>query len=603
MPRFDALRRFVHEDETHLVELTRHFFGRFFDNEFVSQTGESALGVAHVVVLLAAPGFIYFFFLYTAYSQMAELAPGLFDPTSMRDEFIYVCLSMLVIGLLAVLEWDSFFPDRVDFLTLVPLPTRAGSIFLAKASALVVFLFMFAAAVGAPGTLGFPLAASGGTHVTFGGICRWSLVHGLTMAAASTFSFLFFVALEGVLLTVLSYRWFEKASAYLQGGLIASVLMFSLLLPKMVGDLSALLHSSGPLARWLPPLWFLGLYRAMLHYPDPAYLPLARRAVLGVAAVLVISITTYLASYRRHLRRSLEAGEAPPREPRQAGRALRRLIQHTFLREALERVAFSFVFKTILGSRRHRLLFSAYTGVGVALALESAAALLSHNAVITASGRAAIFLSIPLIISFFVLSGTRLIFEIPAEVRANWIFQLTERQTNPALRSGVRKAMIVLGTIPILTLVFPIYALHLSFGEAAAALLLDFLLALILIEVLLLRFRKIPFTCSYLASKSGNFAVWLGCWLMFSSYAYTLARAEDWALRNPAELVAPVALLLLGLWWLRFYNRRFLREGNPLVFEEEPQPAVQTLDLSHSALEHVRGDPGRQQSLPLHWDS
>ncbi|MGA2078422.1 MAG: hypothetical protein ABSH52_33450, partial [Terriglobia bacterium] len=260
MPRFDTLRRFVHEDETHLVELTRHFFGRFFDNEFVSQTGESALGVAHVVVLLAAPGFIYFFFLYTAYSQMAELAPGLFDPTSMRDEFIYVCLSMLVIGLLAVLEWDSFFPDRVDFLTLVPLPTRAGSIFLAKASALVVFLFMFAAAVGAPGTLGFPLAASGGTHVTFGGICRWSLVHGLTMAAASTFSFLFFVALEGVLLTVLSYRWFEKASAYLQGGLIASVLMFSLLLPKMVGDLSALLHSSGPLARWLPPLWFLGLY-------------------------------------------------------------------------------------------------------------------------------------------------------------------------------------------------------------------------------------------------------------------------------------------------------------------------------------------------------
>ena len=77
MPRFDALRRFVHEDETHLVELTRHFFGRFFDNEFVSQTGESTLGVAHFVILLAAPGFIYFFFQYTAYSQMAELAPGL----------------------------------------------------------------------------------------------------------------------------------------------------------------------------------------------------------------------------------------------------------------------------------------------------------------------------------------------------------------------------------------------------------------------------------------------------------------------------------------------------------------------------------------------
>jgi len=602
MPRFDGLRRFVREDETHLVDLTRHFFGRFFDNEFVSQKGESALGVAHFVILLAAPGFIYFFFLYTAYSQMAELAPGLFDPTSMRDEFIYVCLSMLVIGLLAVLEWDTFFPDRVDFLTLIPLPTRAGSIFLAKASALILFLLLFAAAVGAPGALGFPLAASGGTHVTFGGICRWSLVHGITMAAASTFSFLFFVALEGVLLTLLSYRWFEKASAYLQGGLIASLLMFSLFLPRIMGDLSVLLHSHGPLSRWLPPLWFLGLYRAMLHYPDPAYLPLARRAVLGVAAVLVISISTYLASYRRHLRSSLEAGEALPREPWPASRALRRVAQRVFLREALERVAFGFVFKTLLGDRRHRLLFASYTGVGVALALESAAALLSRNTVITASGRAAIYLSFPLVISFFVLSGTRLTFEIPAEVRANWIFQLTERQTNPALFSGVRKAMVVLGTIPVLTLGFPIYALHLSWGEAAAAFLLDCVLALILIELLLLHFRKIPFTCSYLASKSGNLAVWLGCWLAFSSYAYSVARAEDWALRNPVELVVAVALLLSGLWWLRVYNRRFIREGNPLVFEEEPEPAVQTLDLSHSALERGARNAGGQQTLPLRSD-
>ena len=603
MPRFDALRRFVHEDETHLVELTRHFFGRFFDNEFVSQQRESALGVAHFVILLAAPGFIYFFFLYTAYSQMAEFAPGLFDPTSMRDEFIYVCLSMLVIGLLAILEWDSFFPDRLDFLTLVPLPIRAGSIFLAKASALVVFLFMFAAAVGGPGALTFPLAAWGGKHVTFGELCWWSVVHGLTMAAASTFGFLFFVALEGVLLTVLSYRWFEKASAYLQGGLIASVLMFSLLLPRIMGDLSLLLHSHGRLARWLPPLWFLGLYRAMLHYPDPAYLPLARKAVLGVAAVLGISIATYLASYRRHLRRSLEAGELLPRAPWLAGRFLRRLTHRLFLRQTLERVTFSFVIETIIGDRRHRLLFSSYTGVGVALALESAAALLSRDAVVTATGRAAIFLSIPLIISFFVLSGTRLIFEIPAEVRANWIFKLTERQTNPALISGVRKAMIVLGTIPILTLAIPIYALHLGMGEAAAAFLLDCILALILIEVLLLRFRKIPFTCSYLASKSGNFAVWLGCWLMFSSYAYTLAHVEYWALQNPTGLVVSVAFLLVGMGWLRVYNRRFLREGNPLVFEEEPEPVVQTLDLSHSALERGRGDAEQQPRLPLRWNS
>jgi hypothetical protein len=284
------------------------------------------------------------------------------------------------------------------------------------------------------------------------------------------------------------------------------------------------------------------------------------------------------------MRRALEAGEESPGEPWRAGRGLHRLAQQVFLRDPVERAVFSFVFKTVLGGRRHRLLFSAYTGVGMALALESIAALLSHDAAATAADRTAILLSVPLILSFFVLSGTRLVFEIPAEVRANWIFQLTEQQTSPELLSGVRKAMIVLGTIPILTLVFPIYVQHLSFGEAAAAFLVDCILSLILIEVMLLRFRKIPFTCSYLASKSGNFAVWIACWLVFSSYAYTLARAEAWALRHTTELVVSMAFLIAGLSWLRFYNRRFLRQGLRLVFEEEPEPVVQTLDLSHSAL-------------------
>jgi hypothetical protein len=90
---------------------------------------------------------------------------------------------------------------------------------------------------------------------------------------------------------------------------------------------------------------------------------------------------------------------------------------------------------------------------------------------------------------------------------------------------------------------------------------------------------------------------------MFSSYAYSLARLEDWILGHPAELVVSLAILLVGLGWLRVYNRRFQREGNPIVFEEEPEPAVQTLDLSHSALERGGGDAGRQQRLPLRWDS
>ena len=42
---------------------------------------------------------------------------------------------MLVVGLFAVLSWDSTFPDRRDAMVLGPLPVRARTMFLAKVAA------------------------------------------------------------------------------------------------------------------------------------------------------------------------------------------------------------------------------------------------------------------------------------------------------------------------------------------------------------------------------------------------------------------------------------------------------------------------------------
>ena len=44
-------------------------------------------------------------------------------------------------------------------------------------------------------------------------------------------------------------------------------------------------------------------------------------------------------------------------------------------------------------------------------------------------------------------------------------------------------------------------------------------------------------------------------------------------------------VLLFALGWVKFYNQEFLQEDLPLVFSEEREPAVLTLDLSHCALE------------------
>ena len=49
---------------------------------------------------------------------------------------------MLVVGLFAVLSWDSTFPDRRDVLVLAPLPLRPRTLFLAKIAGVATALGM-----------------------------------------------------------------------------------------------------------------------------------------------------------------------------------------------------------------------------------------------------------------------------------------------------------------------------------------------------------------------------------------------------------------------------------------------------------------------------
>jgi hypothetical protein len=55
-------------------------------------------------------------------------------------EHFLIATTMLVVGLFAVLTWDSTFPDRRDVLVLAPLPVRARTLFLAKVVAVATAL-------------------------------------------------------------------------------------------------------------------------------------------------------------------------------------------------------------------------------------------------------------------------------------------------------------------------------------------------------------------------------------------------------------------------------------------------------------------------------
>src|SRR5271165_6008109 len=55
-------------------------------------------------------------------------------------EHFLIATTMLVVGLFAVLSWDSTFPDRRDVMVLAPLPVRARTMFFAKVAAVATAL-------------------------------------------------------------------------------------------------------------------------------------------------------------------------------------------------------------------------------------------------------------------------------------------------------------------------------------------------------------------------------------------------------------------------------------------------------------------------------
>ena len=73
-------------------------------------------------------------------------------------EHFLIATTMLVVGLFAVLRWESTFPDKRDVLVLGPLPVRASTLFLAKVVAVATALGLTLALLHGLAGIAWPLA-------------------------------------------------------------------------------------------------------------------------------------------------------------------------------------------------------------------------------------------------------------------------------------------------------------------------------------------------------------------------------------------------------------------------------------------------------------
>jgi len=393
--------------------LVDHFFRRFFDNDTIQVDGDTQTTVVRALSIVAMPGLLIAFFLQTAY----PLKP-LFRPPWLviEDHYFFVLFSFVVMGAVSIFEWEMLFPDRLDFLVLSPLSLKPMQMLAAKAAALIGFLVLFLIACNLFGTWVLPA-------VSKGDFFRQMYAHAAAVLMAGVFAALLFLALGGVLLCVLDAARFRLISPIMQ---MLSVTLLVLLILHYIqyGDsMEALLSAPLRTARWLPPLWFLGIYEQLLHgdAAQPFAREMARYAIRGTATAALVVLLTYPMAWARMRRMSIEGGshrQGPP------SRWWTRLV-HGVIRRPGERAAFHFIGQTIARNNRYQVYLAMYGGTGLALAVACAVRFRTSGGslqpVLFDEGLHAMM---PLLL-FWVIAGLHTAFAFPLNLPARWVFRIT----------------------------------------------------------------------------------------------------------------------------------------------------------------------------------
>jgi len=132
---------------------------------------------------------------------------------------------------------------------------------------------------------------------------------------------------------------------------------------------------------------------------------------------------------------------------------------------------------------------------------------------------------------------------------------------------------------PLAMVALPVYAL--LFGPETAIVHAAYCspLSPMMIETLLWRLEKLPFTCSYAPGKVPVVALLCGYWLAFMAYTDFMVLMESCFLRSRVATAISLALPAGAPWAFAAYRKRPAAETTALVFHEEPEPVVRTLDL------------------------
>ena len=562
------------EEAGQFAFLTRHFFGRLFRNEIVDFEDQMKERLIATLSVLAIVVF---------WSSELLLFKYHFVPDTGRswEEKSYIfSLVMIIFGIVTLLEWDVLFPDRQDFLNLTPLPIRLRTIFTAKLASFVLFIGLFSVAMNSGSSVLFAIYLSpwrAGANLLFA--ARYLAAHIISSFAACFSVFFACVFIQLFLMVLLPYRAYRKVSLLVRGVLVAVLIFLFLaflvqpgILASSFPTMARLKDAGDPSLLRLPPLWFTALYEKLLGTRDLMFGTLARTAILAILLSLASFGAASGLSYRRYVRRTLEATGGKLWFPGLRER-WGRLFGRAALRAPEERAVYGFFAQTVRSSPKQRITLTYFLAVAAGMVSLYIMANRSGFRVLT-PGNGSLLVQ-PLFLAFVILAGLRTVVNIPAAPLANWVFEVTETGRTSSYAAGAKKAVFFRWLLPLSGVILVTHAFLWGFTPAFEHALFGLTMGGLGVEAFFYRFRQVPFACASLPGKV-KFHTWGVPFVILSFLFFALTTAvEKSLLRAPWRFVFFFAAAAGVRLAFAAGNRRYYR-GAALIYEEQPEPALVT---------------------------
>jgi len=359
---------------SHTRILYRQFLFRLMDVEFLAA---SARGDASQLFGQFASMLVFISFV-GAYGGLIAGSQRLGPEMTWLAERILIEATMLVVGIFALLSWESTFPDRRDVYVISPLPVRGKTIFIAKVAAAASSLGLTVLALHCLAGLTWP----GALMPRGAGFLAWLrcvAAYWITLPAAGAFLYCAMLGLQGIV-GLLPRPWFLRISSFLQIGAFALFLGVIFLQPSLMTTKALAAPENQRALAWLPDYWFMGLFNVISgQNPHPALSRLADRAIIGFAIALLIALVAFVLSWLRTMRKIAEEPDILPSTrgglwlPRFGSSPQTALVQFTL--------------RTLGRSRQHRMNLAFYLGVGFGYKLPALVTELNGKVRILAHGR------------------------------------------------------------------------------------------------------------------------------------------------------------------------------------------------------------------------